>query len=93
MNLSDESLKYLNLCLNTRCNLCKDECPEYNKDRMEFNSPRGKLELIYESVNYRLDAMVIKNFVSCCEKCNPCVDSCPAEVKISKILSEFVNLK
>lgn len=89
MKLPNEASSELNLCLSTRCNFCRDVCPEYNANRTEFNSPRGKLELISEVLKGRIDPIEVVNVLPECDTCRKCYFSCPGGVDVPKIFQEF----
>ncbi|MHA2122936.1 MAG: 4Fe-4S dicluster domain-containing protein [Promethearchaeota archaeon] len=91
MRLSENSITGLNLCLNTRCNICKTDCPEFKTKKLEFNSPRGKLELIFESIEGKTNEAEVVNIVSCVLKCRECETSCPHDIQIPNILLEFLE--
>ncbi|MCG2718047.1 MAG: (Fe-S)-binding protein [Nanoarchaeota archaeon] len=90
--MSDESTTALNLCLNTRCNFCRETCSVYEVSKMEFDSPRAKLELINEALNDRVDPKDIMITLNRCTSCKKCVESCPYGIDTLKILNEFRNL-
>lgn len=92
MKLSDKSSYELNLCLNTRCNYCRETCSVYEVSGMEFDSPRAKLELINEVLQDRVDPKEVMSALNKCTSCKKCVESCPYGIDISEILNEFRNL-
>lgn len=89
MNLSEDFYVNLNLCLNTRCNICRKDCPKYLAEKMEFNSPRGKLELIGEALKGTLSCESVSEEVVCVLSCNECYSSCPHGMHIPDIFVEF----
>jgi Fe-S oxidoreductase len=93
MKLSEESSKLLNLCLNTRCNYCRSPCPLYNLTKVEFDSPRAKLELVFEALNGRIDIKEARKVLpSCPQDCQECFLSCPHKINPQEIFKEFKNL-
>ena len=92
MKLSDKSSYELNLCLNTRCNYCRETCSVYEVSGMEFDSPRAKLELINEVLQDRVDPKEVMSALNKCTSCKKCVESCPYGIDVSEILNEFRNL-
>ena len=89
MTLSEEFYMALNLCLNTRCNICRNDCPEFRAEKLEFNSPRGKLELVLEALEGKITEDAVCEEISCVSKCNECYSSCPHGIHIPDILAEF----
>ncbi|MHA2053119.1 MAG: 4Fe-4S dicluster domain-containing protein [Candidatus Hodarchaeales archaeon] len=92
MRINEEFLPAINLCLNTRCNICKNKCPLYKKNNLEFNSPRGKLELIFEVLEGKIRKDEVLKEVSCSLECEECYPVCPYEINIPKIFSEFIKI-
>jgi glycolate oxidase iron-sulfur subunit len=83
----------INLCLNTRCNICKETCPRFNIEKVEFNSPRGKLELITEAIEGKIGKEEVRKELSCSRECRECSSSCPHGINITNIFIEFIDLK
>jgi len=92
LKLSEKSRQALNLCLNTRCNYCRDTCSVYEISRMEFDSPRAKLELINEALSGRVDPRDIIITLNRCTTCKRCVESCPFGIDVADIIQEFNQL-
>jgi len=92
LKLSDKSSYKLNLCLNTRCNYCRETCPVYEVSRMEFDSPRAKLELINDVIHGRVDPKEVMPALNRCTSCKKCAESCPYGIDVSDILNEFRNI-
>lgn len=84
--------KHLNLCENTRCNYCRETCPVYKMSRLEFDSPRTKLELIMDiKRGLILDFDEATRIVYNCHACNSCMATCPYGINVPKIIWDTRN--
>jgi len=88
VNISRENLYALELCLNTRCNFCRENCSIYRLSHLEFDSPRAKLEVIDEILNGRINPLDVIKFLNRCTGCKKCVETCPYDIPIPEIINE-----
>ena len=89
----DKLKEEIYLCLNTRCNYCRDVCGAVKRYRMDFNSPREKLELIYEIFyNNKNIGKKVVDIIYRCLACKKCAKACPYGIDTSKILWYHRNL-
>ena len=89
MEINNDNLKKIYLCLNTRCNYCRDTCGAFERYKMDFNSPRGKIELIHETLSNRVDAEKAAKIVYICMACKRCAKACPYGIDTSEILWNY----
>ncbi|MHA2218644.1 MAG: 4Fe-4S dicluster domain-containing protein [Candidatus Hodarchaeales archaeon] len=89
-----KTIEDLNLCFSIRCNYCSTACPVYNNCTLEFNSPRGKKELIFEMLegNTNINPTEVSKIVYNCYSCRKCISSCPYEINTPRILWESRHL-
>jgi len=92
LKLSEKSNEWLNLCLNSRCNYCRENCSVYDLTKMEFDSPRAKIELISDVLSGRANCKDVMRILDRCTGCKKCLYSCPHGVDTAKIIDEFKNL-
>jgi heterodisulfide reductase subunit C len=59
---------------------------------MEFDSPRAKLELIYEAITERIDEKEVVGVLPDCKDCIKCQDVCPHKINLVAIFQEFKSL-
>lgn len=71
-----------------RCNSCRDSCPAYERSGMEFDSPRGRVELIFEVLNNRIKSNEIAKIFDYCSKCKKCVH-CPSDLDLLELFKQF----
>jgi len=69
------------------CGLCLPTCPTYNVDHLESSSPRGRIRLIKNVSEGKLEINdTYLNEVSFCLDCQACETACPAGVKYGAII-------
>ncbi len=61
----------------------------YNADKAEFNSPRGKLELVFEVLARRIDPKEVIKILPSCDECIECISICPHGIDVPRIFEEL----
>ena len=64
-----------------KCGLCLPECPTYQLDTDEAESPRGRIALIEGFINGHIDAdATLTEHLDNCLACRRCERICPSQV-------------
>lgn len=71
------------------CGFCLPACPTYRVLGEEMDSPRGRIVLMKEVLEGRLDASEASPFVDRCLGCLGCVTACPSGVAYGGLLMPF----
>jgi glycolate oxidase iron-sulfur subunit len=72
-----------------RCGSCLPTCPTYRTDRVETQSPRGRVAMIKAVIDGRLTASedFVEHMYHCLD-CRNCQTVCPAGVKVGELVLE-----
>ena len=71
-----------NLASCSRCGLCLDVCPTYRLRQMETESPRGRIQLLWQHELGELSAESILPHIDSCLRCGRCEPVCPTGVNV-----------
>lgn len=79
---------YENVLACIRCGLCLSVCPTYNVERLEPQSPRGRVALIRAVDERRLPLMSpgFRDHMYHCLDCRACETICPSGVKVGELV-------
>ena len=70
-----------------KCGICLTPCPVYKQSLVEVSSPRGKVQLIRNIMEGKLD--LSENFVRIlftCLLCETCTVNCPSGLKVDQLM-------
>jgi glycolate oxidase iron-sulfur subunit len=82
-----KSLDYSVLQQCMHCGMCLPTCPTYDETKFERSSPRGRIRLMREVADGRLDVTpVFAEEMSYCLGCLACQTACPAGVDYATLL-------
>jgi glycolate oxidase iron-sulfur subunit len=82
-----KSLDYSVLQQCMHCGMCLPTCPTYDETRFERSSPRGRIRLMREVADGRLDVTpTFAEEMSYCLGCLACQTACPAGVDYATLL-------
>src|SRR5947208_14977656 len=71
------------------CGFCLAACPTYGELGQEMDSPRGRIVLMKEVLEGKLDWTSAQPHVDCCLGCLACEPACPSGVPYRDLLSPF----
>ncbi|MCH2613742.1 MAG: 4Fe-4S dicluster domain-containing protein [Opitutales bacterium] len=71
------------------CGFCLPTCPTYLTMGDEMNSPRGRIFLMKETLEGKIDPSEIDPFIDNCLGCLACVTSCPSGVEYGELISPY----
>ena len=71
------------------CGFCLPTCPTYLTMGDEMNSPRGRIFLMKETLEGKLDPSEIDPYIDNCLGCLACVTSCPSGVEYGELISPY----
>lgn len=71
------------------CGFCLSACPTYRVLGEEMDSPRGRIFLMKEELEGKLDLNGVLPFVDRCLGCMACVTTCPSGVEYGELLTPF----
>src|SRR5512134_2571179 len=71
------------------CGLCLASCPTYKVLGEEMDSPRGRIILMKESLEGRIELNSALPFIDRCLGCMACVTACPSGVAYGHLLGPF----
>ena len=80
-------IKPIEACVH--CGFCLPTCPTYATMGDEMNSPRGRIFLIKETLEGRMDPSDIEPFIDNCLGCLACVSSCPSGVEYGELITPY----
>ncbi len=69
-----------------QCGYCLPACPTYETMKKETHSPRGRINLVKQFAEGKLDINVLQDPIDKCLGCNACTVVCPSDVEYNKIL-------
>lgn len=69
-----------------QCGYCLPACPTYETMKKETHSPRGRINLVKQFAEGKLDITALQEPIDKCLGCNACTVVCPADVEYNKIL-------
>ena len=79
------------------CGLCTASCPTYVTTGNEADSPRGRIYLMRQVIDGKLDLDEgVKGHLDSCLNCRACETACPSGVQYGKLIEpfrEFMNEK
>lgn len=82
-----QSLDYSVLQQCMHCGMCLPTCPTYDETHRERSSPRGRIRLMREAADGRLDvSATFAEEMSYCLGCLACQSACPAGVDYATLL-------
>lgn len=86
MNNNKTILSLADHCV--KCGLCLPQCPTYQLNRNENESPRGRIALIQALASHQLDATddVLYQHLDNCLLCRRCEHICPSGVHYARIM-------
>ncbi|MGO8685654.1 MAG: (Fe-S)-binding protein [Candidatus Dormibacteria bacterium] len=71
-----------------KCSLCQAVCPTYQVNPVEWETARGRVALIRDAIEGRLELRDIADGpLSTCLTCDNCVAACPPRVPTARIVS------
>lgn len=80
-----------NLASCSRCGLCLDVCPTYRLQQTEAESPRGRIQLMWQHELGELSAESIRPHIDSCLRCGRCEPVCPTGVKVVVAVEEHLG--
>ncbi len=80
-------IKPIEACVH--CGFCLPTCPTYSTMGDEMNSPRGRIFLIKETLEGRINSSDIEPFIDNCLGCLACVTSCPSGVEYGELITPY----
>lgn len=71
------------------CGFCLPTCPTYVTMQEEMDSPRGRIFLMKEVLEGKLEAELALPYIDNCLGCQACVTACPSGVEYGDLLTAF----
>lgn len=71
------------------CGFCLSACPTYAVLGEEMDSPRGRIILMKEVLEQKLDLNAATAYIDRCLGCLGCVTACPSGVEYGELLTSF----
>jgi glycolate oxidase iron-sulfur subunit len=72
------------------CGLCTSACPTYVETGNEADSPRGRIYLMRNVMDGKLDLdSTVKEHLDLCLNCRACETACPSGVQYGKLIEPF----
>lgn len=71
------------------CGFCLPACPTYALLGEEMDSPRGRIYLMKNVLEYKLDASEAQPYIDRCLGCMACVPACPSGVAYGDLLVSY----
>lgn len=85
--LGPEMSKAISACVH--CGYCLPECPTYQLLGQEQDSPRGRIFLMKEVLEGKLEPGEVEQSINQCLGCTACETACPSGVHYSQLLSGY----
>lgn len=76
----------------TRCGYCLPDCPTYQVLGQEADSPRGRIAIMKNVLEGKLDVAAAAPHIDRCLGCLSCETSCPSGVRYGELLNPFREL-
>lgn len=83
----DEMAKAVQTCVH--CGFCLPTCPTYQVLGQETDSPRGRIFLMKEVLEGKLEVQDVQKHLDQCLGCLACQTSCPSGVHYGELISPF----
>ena len=71
------------------CGFCLPTCPTYVTMGEEMDSPRGRIFLMKEVLEGKMEVELAQPYLDNCLGCQACETACPSGVKYSDLITEF----
>jgi glycolate oxidase iron-sulfur subunit len=71
------------------CGFCLPSCPTYVTMGEEMDSPRGRIFLIKEVLEGKIEVELAQPYLDNCLGCQACETACPSGVKYGDLITEF----
>src|SRR5262245_21419444 len=71
------------------CGFCLPTCPTYVELGEEMDSPRGRIFLMKEVLEGKLEVELAQPYLDNCLGCQACETACPSGVKYGDLITEF----
>lgn len=81
-----ESVNYDKTFDCVQCGYCLPACPTYETMQKETHSPRGRIHLVQQYAEGKIDLSALRDPIDKCLGCNACTAVCPTGVEYHKIL-------
>ena len=85
--LGPEMSQAISACVH--CGYCLPSCPTYQLLGQEQDSPRGRIYLMKEVLEGKLDSAEVSQSINQCLGCTACETACPSGVKYGELLSGY----
>ncbi len=83
--ISEQLREEVHKCI--KCGLCMNACPVYKQLYFEGASPRGKVQLIKNVLEQRLEPTEnFQRLLSTCLLCETCTVNCPSGLKLDRLM-------
>ncbi len=77
------------ICACVHCGFCLPTCPTYVTMGEEMDSPRGRILLMKEVLEGKLEVELAQPYLDNCLGCQACETACPSGVKYGDLITEF----
>ena len=70
-----------------KCGICLGQCPVYKQNLVEVASPRGKIQLIRNIIEGKLEwSRHFEDILYTCLLCETCTTNCPSGLRVDRLL-------